>query len=72
MSDHVELIEIHPLPRDLRVPVERRLLFLAGGVYRRVDLLERAAFGVSDDSRPGFIGLPDGDGVGMTSPAIAS
>src|SRR5205807_3406201 len=72
MSNHVELIEVHAFPWNLRVLIERRLSFLAESIYGRVDLLERSALGVSDDSRPGLIRLPNGNGISMTRTAVSA
>src|SRR5437870_11533994 len=72
MSDQIELVEVHAIPADHRIIVERGLHFFTSFVERRVNLLQRATRGVADDSGPSLVSLPEGDRIGVAGGAIAA
>src|ERR1700681_1756352 len=72
VSDDVELIEIHAVPRDLWILGERGLHFLSKCVLGCVGLLQRSALRIRNNAWPGCICLAEGHGVSVARSAIAS
>ena len=70
--NQIELIEIDFVPRNCGIVLEAGLALLAEGVDGRVKVLELAVCSVGDNSRPGFVGFAESNGVGMAGAATAA
>src|SRR6202035_3608019 len=65
----IELFQVDGVPGDWRGGLQGRLMFLAKGVDRSVDVFQRASGGVVNNSGPGFVRFAESYGVGVARPA---
>src|SRR5882757_9325648 len=70
--NQIKLGEVYFVPGNRGILLEARFAFLSKGIHGSVDILEVAAFGVGDNSGPGFIGFTESYGVGVARTAVSA